>query len=158
MIPSSVMPKKIHLKFGTSYQGITNKPMYLFKELKHFNCFIFIENFNLCFKVIWVSFSLFLLQILKNLHLKTPLPKELILVKFSLSNAKYAIKSKLMKQHSYFLCKFFETHFLVLQAKLIILFLVKNVLTACLMTTPITGIQGNWVIEHTICFLQNLFK
>ena len=36
---------------------------------------------------------------------------------------------------------FFETNFLVLQAKL-----VKNVLTACLLTTLITGIH--WVIEH----------
>ena len=34
------------------------------------------------------------------------------------------------------LCYFFETNFLVLQAKLM-----KNALTACLLTTPITGIH-----------------
>ena len=40
---------------------------------------------------------------------------------------------------------FFEAKFLVLQAKLM-----KNVLTACLLTTPISGIHGNWVIEHNV--------
>ena len=43
IIPSSGVPQKIHLKFGTSYQGITNNPMYLFKALKYFNCFMFRE-------------------------------------------------------------------------------------------------------------------
>ena len=30
-------PKKWQLKFGTSYQGITYKLMYLFEESKYFN-------------------------------------------------------------------------------------------------------------------------
>ena len=47
------------------------------------------------------------------------------------------------------LCYFLEPNFLVLQAKLM-----KNVLTACLLTTPIGGIQGNWVIEHIHCLVE----
>ena len=53
-------PKKWQLKFGTSYQGITYKLMYLFEKLKYFNRFMLIEDFNLWFKLIYISFCLLL--------------------------------------------------------------------------------------------------
>ena len=43
-------PKNKQLKLGTSYQGIAYKLVYLFEDLKYFNCFVFIEDFDICLK------------------------------------------------------------------------------------------------------------
>ena len=47
-------------------------------------------------------------------------------------------------------CHFFKTNFLVLQAKLR-----KNVLTACLLTTPITGSQ-DFMVSTTLILINHL--
>ena len=68
-------PKKRQLKFGTSYQGITYKLLHLFEELKYFNRFMPIEDFNLCLKLIYISFCLYFSSSLKVAFKNTSIKK-----------------------------------------------------------------------------------
>ena len=98
-------PKKWQLKFGTSYQGITYKLMYLFEDLKYFNSFMLIEDFNLCLKYTSV-FVCFCFHSFKNTSIEKNHLGENFTVKYKMCD-----KIQILKQQSLFsYCVIFSKH------------------------------------------------